>query len=59
MNSGWDALRDTHPHLRDDCKQRAVTAEHQAEQALPVRQKQDQAVPAQKTDGTWLWRFRT
>ncbi|MFF5538647.1 hypothetical protein ACFY71_40405 [Streptomyces cinerochromogenes] len=30
--AGWDAPRDTHPHLCDDCKQRAITTERQAEQ---------------------------
>jgi hypothetical protein len=29
--TGWDAPRETHPHLCDDCKQRATTTEHQAE----------------------------
>ncbi|GAA2326138.1 hypothetical protein [Streptomyces cuspidosporus] len=24
--AGWDTPRDTHPHLCDDCKQRAITA---------------------------------
>ncbi|MFF8036032.1 hypothetical protein [Streptomyces sp. NPDC016626] len=35
--AGWGAPRDTHPHLCDDCKQRAITAERQAEQADPGR----------------------
>ncbi|MFD5072123.1 hypothetical protein ACIOEZ_17120 [Streptomyces sp. NPDC087866] len=46
--AGWDAPREIHPHLCDDCKQRAITAERQAEQA----------VPEQKADGIWLSRFR-
>jgi hypothetical protein len=50
--AGWDAPCETHPHLCDDCKQRAITAERQAEQAG-----HEQAVPEQKADGTWLSRF--
>jgi hypothetical protein len=56
--SGWDAPRETHPHLCDDCKQRAVTAERQAEQATHEHQEHDQAVPEQRTEGGWLSRFR-
>ncbi|MFE2038596.1 hypothetical protein ACFXBB_36320 [Streptomyces scopuliridis] len=55
----WGTPRDTHPHLCDDCKQRAVTVEHQAERAQHALQEQDQPVPEQKADGTWLSRFRT
>jgi hypothetical protein len=51
--------RDSHPHLCDDCKQRAVTAERQAERVEPEYQEQDQAVPEQKAGGTWLSRFRS
>jgi hypothetical protein len=57
--TGWDAPRDTHPHLCDDCKQRAITAERQAEQAGSEHQEHDQAVPEQKAGGTWLSRFRS
>jgi hypothetical protein len=57
--AGWDAPRETHPHLCGECKQRAITAERQAEQAPPVLQVQDQAVPEQKAGATWLSRFRT
>ncbi|MER6345339.1 replication-relaxation family protein [Streptomyces sp. NPDC001595] len=56
--AGWDAPRETHPHLCDDCRQRAITAERQAEQAGPEHQEHDQAVPEQKAGGTWLSRFR-
>ncbi|MER7743512.1 hypothetical protein ABTX34_35340 [Streptomyces sp. NPDC096538] len=56
--AGWDAPRETHPHLCDDCKQRAITAERQAAQAGPEHQEHDQAVPEQKAGGTWLSRFR-
>ncbi|BDH12855.1 hypothetical protein [Streptomyces hygroscopicus] len=55
---GWGTPRETHPHLCDDCKQRAITAERQAEQAVPERHEHDQAVPEQKASGTWLSRFR-
>ncbi|MGW7261508.1 hypothetical protein [Streptomyces sp. NPDC054834] len=34
-----------HPHLCDDCKQRAITAERQAQHTEPEQQEQDQAVP--------------
>ncbi|MER6717156.1 hypothetical protein [Streptomyces sp. NPDC000877] len=56
--AGWDAPCETHPHLCDDCKQRAITAERQAEQAVPGHQEHDQAMPEQKAGGTWLSRFR-
>jgi hypothetical protein len=56
--AGWDAPRETHPHLCDDCKQRAITAERQAEQAGHEHQEHDQAVPEQRADGGWLSRFR-
>ncbi|WP_175436724.1 hypothetical protein [Streptomyces hawaiiensis] len=51
------APRETHQHLCDACKQRAVTAERQAQQPAPEHQEQDQAVPEQKAGGTWLSRF--
>ncbi|MEV5463046.1 hypothetical protein [Streptomyces sp. NPDC002788] len=54
----WGPPRETHPQLCDDCKQRAITAERQAEQERG-RQEQDQAVPEQKAGGTWLSRFRS
>lgn len=54
--AGWDVPRETHPHLCDDCMQRAITAERQAEYTEP--EYQDQAVPEQKAGGTWLSRFR-
>lgn len=57
-SAGWGAPRETHPHLCDDCKQRAITAERQAEQAGFDVQEHDQAVPEQKAGGTWLSRFR-
>ncbi|WP_187439054.1 hypothetical protein [Streptomyces sp. sk2.1] len=55
--AGWDVPRDTHPRLCDDCKQQAVAAERQAEQAEREYQEQDQAVPEQKTGG-WFSRLR-
>ncbi|MEV2255854.1 replication-relaxation family protein [Streptomyces sp. NPDC050147] len=55
--AGWGTPPDTHLYLCDDCKQRAITAERQAEQARP-EQEHDQAVPEQKAGGTWLSRFR-
>ncbi|MER6075366.1 replication-relaxation family protein [Streptomyces sp. NPDC001817] len=55
--AGWDVPRETHPHLCDDCKQRAITAERQAEHTEPEHQ--DQAVLEQKAGGTWFSRFRS
>ncbi|MER5978560.1 hypothetical protein ABT142_18880 [Streptomyces sp. NPDC001857] len=57
--AGWDAPRESHPHLCDDCKQRALTVERQAERTPPVRQVQDQAVPEREAGAIWLSRFRT
>ncbi|MGW2248451.1 replication-relaxation family protein [Streptomyces hirsutus] len=57
--AGWGALRETHPHLCDDCKQQAVTAERRAEHPQPEHQEHDQTVPEQKAGGTWLSRFRS
>ncbi|MFZ4184650.1 replication-relaxation family protein [Streptomyces pseudogriseolus] len=54
----WDAPWETHPHLCDDCKARAITAERQAEQAAHGHQEYDQAVPEQRAEGGWLSRFR-
>ncbi|WP_434976514.1 hypothetical protein [Streptomyces puniciscabiei] len=56
--AGWGAPRETHPHLCDDCKQRAMSAEHQAEHTEHGQQQRDQGVPEQKGGG-WLSRFRT
>ncbi|MFJ9968889.1 hypothetical protein [Streptomyces avermitilis] len=56
-SAGWDAPRETHSHLCDDCKQRAITAERQAEHTEHARQEHDQAVPEQKA-GRWLSRLR-
>ncbi|MFC8392642.1 hypothetical protein [Streptomyces sp. NPDC057238] len=50
---------EAHPHLCDDCEQRAITAERQAEHTEHGHQERDQVVPEQKTDSTWLSRFRT
>ncbi|MFJ2399497.1 hypothetical protein ACIOTI_43215 [Streptomyces sp. NPDC087843] len=55
--------RDSHPHLCDDCKARALETEHQAKRAEYERQareqqNQDQVVPEQKASG-WLPCFRT
>ncbi|MFF9490231.1 replication-relaxation family protein [Streptomyces sp. NPDC014676] len=57
--AGWGVPRETHPHLCDDCKQQAVTAECQAEHTEDGHQVQDRAVPEQKAGSTWLSRFRT
>jgi hypothetical protein len=54
--AGWDAPRETHPHLCEDCKQRVITAERQVEHG---RQERDRAVPEQKAGGTWTSRFRS
>lgn len=45
--------------LCEDCKQRAITAERQAEHTEHGHQVQDQGVPEQKAGGSWLSRFRT
>lgn len=58
-HAGWGTLRDTHPHLCDDCKQRAITAERQTEHTKHAHQEHDQAVPEQKTGGAWISRFRS
>ncbi|MBB1244523.1 replication-relaxation family protein [Streptomyces durbertensis] len=54
----WGAPKDSHPHLCDGCKQRAITAERQTVHIEHGHQQQDQAVPEQK-DGGWLSCFRT
>ncbi|GGV91768.1 replication-relaxation family protein [Streptomyces massasporeus] len=58
-SAGWDAPRETHPNLCDDCKQQAITAERQAEHTEHGNQKQDQAVPEQRAGGTRISRFRS
>ncbi|MGW4994954.1 hypothetical protein ACWEQ3_46515 [Streptomyces mirabilis] len=50
--AGWGTPRDTHSQLCADCRQRAVTAERQAEHTEHEHQEDDQAVPEQKADGT-------
>ncbi|MFI1073238.1 hypothetical protein [Streptomyces puniciscabiei] len=55
--AGWDVPRETHPRLCDDCKQRAITAERQAEHTEPEHQ--GQAVPEQRAGGAWFSRFRS
>ncbi|WP_405764371.1 hypothetical protein [Streptomyces sp. NBC_01538] len=53
---------DSHPHLCDDCKTRAVEAERQAEQAEHERQEQErqEAETAQASKaGGWLGRWRS
>ncbi|MDQ0745898.1 transcriptional regulator NrdR family protein [Streptomyces africanus] len=57
--AGWDAPRETHPHLCEDCKQRAITAERQAEHTEQGHQEHDQALPELKNGGTWISRFRS
>ncbi|MEU2288473.1 hypothetical protein ABZ614_42385 [Streptomyces sp. NPDC013178] len=47
---------DSHPHLCDDCKARALEAERQAEQA--ERERQEQEAQASKIGG-WLGRWRS
>jgi hypothetical protein len=54
----WDAPRETHPHLCEDCKQRVITAERQVEYTKHGPQHDEQVVPEQKAGGTWLSRFR-
>jgi hypothetical protein len=53
---------DSHPHLCDDCKARALEAERKAGQAERERQEQErletEAAQASKAGG-WLSRFRT
>ncbi|MEE1759856.1 MULTISPECIES: hypothetical protein [unclassified Streptomyces] len=54
---------DSHPHLCDDCKVRALEAERQAEQAERDRQEQERqeeeaAAQASKAGG-WLGRWRS
>lgn len=53
---------DSHPHLCDDCKMRALEAERKEEQAERDRQEQErqeaEAAQASKASG-WLSRFRT
>ncbi|MFB6959893.1 hypothetical protein ACFCYB_23420 [Streptomyces sp. NPDC056309] len=43
--AGWDAPREIHPYLCDDCQ--------------PEHHEHDQAAPEQKAGGTWLSRFRS
>ncbi|MEV2256910.1 replication-relaxation family protein [Streptomyces sp. NPDC050147] len=57
--AGWDASRESHRHLCDTCKQEALTAEHQADQATLEHQELDRAVPEPRVEGGWFSRFRT
>jgi hypothetical protein len=54
---------DSHPHMCDDCKTRALQAERQAERAERERQEQEhqvaEAAQAAHKVGSWLSRFRT
>ncbi|GGV91289.1 hypothetical protein [Streptomyces massasporeus] len=52
---------DSHPHLCDDCKTRALKADRQAEQAERERQEQErQEEAAQESKaGGWLGRWRS
>ncbi|MEH0517319.1 hypothetical protein QBC31_42935 [Streptomyces sp. B21-079] len=43
----------------DDCKQRAITAEPQAQQPASEHQEPDPEVPEPRAGGTWLPRFRS
>ncbi|GGP84780.1 hypothetical protein GCM10010247_67540 [Streptomyces calvus] len=58
--AGRDTPRETHPHLCDDCRRQAVTAECPAEEAAAghEHQEHDRAVPEQKAGGTWRSRLR-
>jgi hypothetical protein len=42
-SAGWDAPRGPHPHLCDDCKHQAITAERQAEHSQHGRQEKDRS----------------
>ncbi|MFF7904023.1 MULTISPECIES: hypothetical protein [unclassified Streptomyces] len=57
--------RESHPHQCEDCQDRAVAAEQQAEAAERERQEQErlrqeaeEQAAAQKAGG-WFFRFRT
>ncbi|MFE9679539.1 replication-relaxation family protein [Streptomyces sp. NPDC006259] len=55
----WDR-GDSHPHLCDDCKARALEAEWKAEQAERERQEQEHQEEAQASKaGGWLGRWRS
>lgn len=54
--------RDSHPHLCDDCKARAVEAERQVEQAARERERQEQEPQEEEQAskaGGWLGRWRS
>jgi hypothetical protein len=53
-----DSPQDTHPHLCDACKARAIDAERHAKQAERERQQQKEELAAQKASG-WLSCLRT
>jgi hypothetical protein len=46
--AGWGGPRDTHPHLCDDCKQRAITTERQAEQMDPSTKSTTRTCPSRR-----------
>ncbi|MET9444707.1 hypothetical protein [Streptomyces sp. NPDC006610] len=52
--SRWDS----HPHLCDDCKARAVEAERQAEHERQEQERQ-QAMAQDSKAGGWLGRWRS
>ncbi|MGW2560953.1 hypothetical protein ACWCXB_17250 [Streptomyces sp. NPDC001514] len=54
--TGWDAPKDIHPYLCEDCKYQAVTAVRQ-QQANGEHQEHEQPRPEQKA-GDWLSRLR-
>ena len=61
----WGRGRDSHPHLCDDCKARALDAERKAEQAErehqeQVQERQEAEAAAQDSKaGGWLGRWRS
>ncbi|MFF3578057.1 hypothetical protein [Streptomyces mirabilis] len=61
----WGRLRESHPHLCDDCQSRAVAAEKQAEADERERQEQErlrqetEAEQAARKASGWLGRWRS
>lgn len=55
---GWGASPEPRPTLCTDCDRQFVTDMHQAWPDEHRHQEQEQALPEQKSGGTWLSRFR-
>ncbi|WP_055524885.1 hypothetical protein [Streptomyces graminilatus] len=61
----WDQPRESHPHLREDCQNRAVAARRQAEADERERQEHEhlhqeaEAEQSARKAGGWLGRWRT